>query len=166
MDASDVVELLDFLEQNGLEVYVDGGWAVDALLGKQTRDHDDLDVAIPHAHVPLLRRLMATRGFHERPQADSWKCNFVLADAGDRRLDVHSYTLDAAGKNVSGVPYAAEHLTGTGIIAGRPVRCIDPAWLVKFHTGYEGDERDHQDVRLLCERFGLPLPGEYLKFSR
>ena len=165
MDASDVVELLDFLEQSGLEVHVDGGWAVDALLGKQTRDHDDLNVAIPHAQVPLLRRLMATRGFHERPQADSRECNFVLADAGDRRLDVHLYTLDAAGKNASGVPYAAEHLTGTGIIAGTPVSCIDRAWLVKFHTGYEVDERDYQDVRLLCERFRLPLPGEYSKFS-
>jgi lincosamide nucleotidyltransferase A/C/D/E len=109
---------------------------------------------------------MATRGFHEWPRADSWDCNFVLADAGDRRLDVHSYTLDAAGKNVSGVPYAAEHLTGTGVIAERPVRCIDPAWLVRFHTGYEVDENDCQDVRLLCERFGLPLPDEYTKFSR
>jgi lincosamide nucleotidyltransferase A/C/D/E len=166
MNASDVVELLDFLERSGLEVHVDGGWAVDALLRKQTRDHDDLDVAIPHAQVPLLRRLMATRGFHERPQSDSWECNFVLADTGDRRLDVHSYTLDAAGKNVSGVPYAAEHLTGTGVIAGRPVHCIDPAWLVKFHAGYEVDERDYQDVRLLCERFGLPLPGDYSKCSR
>ena len=165
MRASDVVELLDFLEQNGLEVHVDGGWAVDALLAQQTRDHDDLDIAIPHAQVPLLRRLMATRGFRERPQGDSWECNFVLADAGDRRLDVHSYTLDTAGKNVSGVPYAAEHLTGTGVIAGRPVRCIDPAWLVKFHAGYAVDERDHHDVRLLCERFGLPLPEEYSKVS-
>src|SRR5262245_5858293 len=68
MEASDVVALLDLLEQHGLDVYVDGGWAVDALLGKQTRSHSDLDIAIPHAQVPLLRRLMATRGFHERPQ--------------------------------------------------------------------------------------------------
>jgi len=166
MEASVVVELLDFLEQSGLEVYVDGGWAVDALLGKQTRHHDDLDVAVPHRQVPLLRRLMAIRGFHERPRADSWDCNFVLADAGDRQLDVHSYTLDAAGRNVSGVPYAAEQLTGTGVIAGRSVRCIDPSWLIRFHTGYEVDDRDYHDVRLLCERFGLPLPIEYSKFSR
>jgi lincosamide nucleotidyltransferase A/C/D/E len=166
VDVADVIELLEFLEESGLEAYVDGGWAIDALLGKQTRSHDDLDVAIPHAHVPLLRHLMATRGFHEQPQADSWECNFVLADAGDRRLDVHSYTLDSAGKNVGGVPYAAEHLTGTGVIAGRPVRCMDPAWLVRFHTGYKVDERDYHDVRLLCERFGLPLPDEYTKFSR
>ena len=164
MDARDVVELLDFLEQSGLEIYVDGGWAVDALLGNQTRSHDDLDIAIPHGQVPLLRRLMTTRGFHERPQADSWECNFVLADAAKRRLDVHSYTLDATGQNMSGVPYAAEHLTGTGIIAGRSVRCIDPEWLVKFHVGYNVDEKDYHDVRLLCERFGWPLPSEYSKF--
>jgi lincosamide nucleotidyltransferase A/C/D/E len=166
MDAADVVELLDLLEQHGLDVYVDGGWAVDALLGKQTRSHNDLDIAIPHEQVPIVRNLMAARGFHERPQPDSWECNFVLADAGDRRLDVHSYTLDATGRNVGGVPYVAEHLTGTGVIAERSVRCIDPAWLVKFHTGYDVDERDHHDVRLLCERFGLPLPEEYTRFSR
>ena len=165
MNASDVVNLLDFFEQSGLDVHVDGGWAVDALLGRQTRSHDDLDIAIPHAQVRLLRHLMASRRFQERLQADSWECNFVLADASDRRLDVHSYTLDAAGKNVSGVPYTAEHLTGTGVIAGRPVRCIDPVWLVKFHTGYKVDESDYYDVRLLCERFGLPLPDEYSRFS-
>jgi lincosamide nucleotidyltransferase A/C/D/E len=165
VDASDVVELLNFLEESGVEVHVDGGWAVDALLGQQTRSHDDLDIAIPRGQVPLLRRLMGTRGFHERPRADSWECNFVLADDGNRRLDVHSYTLDAAGKNVGGVPYVAEHLTGSGIIAGRRVHCIDPVWLVKFHTGYEVDEKDHQDVRLLCERFGFPVPDEYAKFS-
>jgi hypothetical protein len=62
------------------------------LLGKGTRNHGDLDVAIPHAQVPLLRRLMATRGFYEQARADSWECNFVLADTGGRRLDVHSYT--------------------------------------------------------------------------
>ena len=72
----------------------------------------------------------------------------------------------STGKNLSGVPYAAEHLTGTGVIAERPVHCIHPAWLVEFHTGYKVDEKDYHDVRLLCERFGLPLPDEYTGFSR
>jgi len=165
MEAKDVIDLLDFLEQSELEIYVDGGWAVDALLREQTRRHDDLDIVVPHRQVPLLRRLMEELGFHERPQADSWECNFVLIDAVGRRLDVHSYTLDAAGNNVSGVAYIGDQLTGTGVIGGRPVRCIDPAWLVKFHTGYEVDKTDHHDVRRLCERFGLPIPADYSKFS-
>jgi hypothetical protein len=37
MHAQEAAFLIDFLEGHGLEVYVDGGWAVDALLGQQTR---------------------------------------------------------------------------------------------------------------------------------
>lgn len=46
MSAKDVVELLQLFQQNGIEVFVDGGWGVDALLGKQTRLHTDLDIAL------------------------------------------------------------------------------------------------------------------------
>jgi lincosamide nucleotidyltransferase A/C/D/E len=162
-DASDLIALL---ERNGLDVYVDGGWAVDAVLGEQTRPHDDLDIALPHAQVARLRALLSTRGFCEQHRDDSWECNFVLADEAGRRLDVHSYTLDAAGVNVGGVPYIGEHLTGRGVIGGYPVRCVPPVWLVKFHTGYESDDNDWHDVRLLCERFQIAVPDEYLRFRR
>ena len=152
------------LEQNGLEVYVDGGWAVDAVLGEQTRPHDDLDIALPHAQVPRLRALLSMRGFREQRRDDSWECNFVLADEAGGRLDVHSYTLDAAGLNVGGVAYSGEQLNGRGVIGGYPVRCISPEWLVKFHRGYELDDKDWHDVRLLCERCQITVPDEYLKF--
>ena len=48
----------------------------------------------------------------------------------------------------------------------RTFASISPEWLVKFHTGYELDENDHQDVRLLCERFGIDMPDKYRKFIR
>jgi lincosamide nucleotidyltransferase A/C/D/E len=157
-------ELVQFLEQHSLEVYVDGGWAVDALLGVETRPHDDLDIALPHKQVPRLRVLMSDRGFEEQFRDDAWECNFVLADEHGSRLDVHSYTLDDEGLNIFGVPYMREHLTGRGSIDGYPVRCIAPEWLVKFHTGYEVDDNDYHDVRLLCERFAIELPCEYRRF--
>lgn len=165
MSEKDAVDLIDFLEQHGLDIYVDGGWAVDAALGAQTRPHDDLDIALPHAQVPRLRALLSSQGFREQPRDGSWECNFVLTDQGGRRLDVHSYTLDAAGQNVGGVPYTSEHLSGQGVIGGRRVRCIPPEWLVQFHTGYELDDNDWHDVRLLCERFQIAIPDEYLKFT-
>ena len=166
MTAHDVADLVALLEQHDLEVYVDGGWAVDAVLGEQTRPHEDLDIALPHAQVPRLRALLASRGFREQRRDDSWACNFVLADDAGRRLDVHSYTLDAAGRNVGGVAYSSEHLTGHGEIGGHRVRCIPPEWLVKFHTGYELDDNDWHDVRRLCERFQIAIPEAYLKFKR
>jgi lincosamide nucleotidyltransferase A/C/D/E len=166
MDARTAADLVRFLEQHDLEVYVDGGWAVDALLGEQTRPHDDLDIALPHQQVPSLRALLAALGFWEQSRDDTRECNFVLADKHGCRLDVHSYTLDTAGNNVYGVAYRSEHLTGRGSINGYPVRCICPEWLVKFHTGYELDDNDYHDVRLVCERFGITMPDEYRKFRQ
>ena len=43
--------------------------------------------------------------------------------------------------------------------------CITPEWLVRFHTGYEIDATDRADVSAVCERFGIPVPREYLRFG-
>ncbi len=58
--------------------------------------------------------------------------------------------------------YEPEHLTGTGISAGRPVKCIPPDHTVAIHSGYQLDENDYRDVKALCDRFGLSLPEAYL----
>ena len=55
-------------------------------------------------------------------------------------------------------------LTGRGDIAGRSVHCVDPAWLVRFHAGYQPGDKDWQDVRALCARFDLAVPAEYDAF--
>jgi len=49
MDAEAVVEVWTAFEAERLEGVLDGGWAVDALLGRQTRPHGDLDIALPAA---------------------------------------------------------------------------------------------------------------------
>ncbi len=46
MQAQDVLEIVHRLEGAGVVVWLDGGWGVDALLGRQTRPHDDVDVII------------------------------------------------------------------------------------------------------------------------
>jgi len=165
MTVSDVVQLLRLLAEQGIEVWVDGGWGVDALLGEQTRAHRDVDIAIPHADVPRLRALLEARGYKDVPRDDTRDFNFVLGDDQGHEVDVHSCTFDADGKNVYGVAYPAESLTGEGSIGGYPVRCVAAEWMVKFHTGYRLDENDYRDVRALCTRFGLPLPAEYERFT-
>lgn len=166
MTANDVVELIKLFEQNGIEVYVDGGWGIDALLGEQTRQHGDLDIALPHRHVPKLRELLEARGYKPVPRDDTKDCNFVLGDFKGRQVDIHSYTFDNEGNNIYGVAYELRHLIGKGSIKGYPVKCIPVDVMIEFHSGYELDENDYQDVKALCDRFGIDLPDEYQKFIK
>jgi lincosamide nucleotidyltransferase A/C/D/E len=166
MKAEMFVEIVSFLIANDINVVVDGGWGIDALLGEQTRPHNDLDIAIPYKDVPELRQLLAAKGFAEIFRDDSRDCNFVLEDESKNQIDVHSYTFDEHGNNIYGVAYLPEHLTGKGTISGYQVKCIAPEWAVKFHTGYDLDENDYQDVKALCEKFSIPLPPEYQKFLK
>lgn len=165
MTAQDVVDLVKLCADHGIEVYIDGGWGVDALLGEQTRPHGDIDIALPHKYVDKLRGLLEERGYRDIPRDDTRDCNFVLGDDNGHEIDFHSYTFDENGKNIFGVAYEPHHLTGVGEINGRSVKCIPPEVMVEFHTGYNVDADDYHDVRLLCEKFDIPLPSEYDKFK-
>ncbi len=164
MTAKDVIGIVSLLNENDINVVIDGGWGVDALLGKQTRTHADLDVAVNHKDVPKIRALLEGKGFHEVPWGDTWECNFVLGDDQGHLFDIHSCTFDKEGNNVFGVKYPYESLKGSGSINGVQVKCITPEWIVKFHSGYKLDENDYHDVRLLCKKYRIELPGEYDKF--
>lgn len=50
----------------GLDVpwWIAGGWALDLFLGRQTRPHEDLDVAILRRDLPVLRRRLASWDLH------------------------------------------------------------------------------------------------------
>ena len=161
MTAVDAVEIFAFLTGHGIKIHVDGGWGVDALLGEQTRLHEDLDIAVEHREVPKLRALFGSRGYAEVLRDDTSAWNFVLADGAGHMVDVHSYTFDAEGNHIFGCPYPVDSFTGIGTIMGKEVACISPERIVEFHTGYEPDLNDYRDVSALCERFGLELPSEY-----
>lgn len=53
MQVSDVLEIVRGLSGAGVTVWVDGGWCVDALVGRQLRDHADLDIAIDRSDETL-----------------------------------------------------------------------------------------------------------------
>lgn len=164
MSAESAIEILSWFEINSFPVVVDGGWGVDALLGEQTRPHDDLDIAVQHSDVAGIRAMLEQRGFTDVPRNDTWECNFVLGDALGRQVDIHSCTFNEKHENIFGVAYPYDSLQGHGSISGHPVRCIPPDWMVRFHTGYPLDENDYLDTKHLCQRFSLPLPEDYAEF--
>jgi lincosamide nucleotidyltransferase A/C/D/E len=163
--AGDVLEIVACLEAAGVAVWLDGGWGIDALLGEETRPHDDLDIVMEMAQLDAAREALRTRGFVLAVDELPTRC--VLRDAGDRRIDVHSVVFDREGGGLQRQPdgsdfrYPPEGLTGTGMIAGKAVRCLTPELQLRCHLVYTPDDDDRHDVRLLCGRFGLPWPGIY-----
>jgi lincosamide nucleotidyltransferase A/C/D/E len=169
MKAREVVELYNQLESLGVEIWIDGGWGVDALLGKQTRSHEDVDIVIQQKDLPVLRDLLENQGYRDVPRDDTRDWNFVLGDEQGHLVDVHAIVFDDEKNGIygpveRGVMYPAASLTGTGLIDGQKVRCIAAEYLVEFHTGYELKESDYHDVAALCEKFGIELPEEYEGF--
>jgi lincosamide nucleotidyltransferase A/C/D/E len=167
MQAGDVLAFLDLMDEAGIPVWIDGGWGVDALLGEQTRPHDDLDIALRFADMERFVGLMDACGYR-RVQEDG-PYNFVLEDEEGRQVDVHIFDdgstqvgadrVEVYGPN--GLAYEVGSLDGQGTILGRSVACCTVEFQVKSHTGYELDENDERDVMSLHHRFGVALPPPY-----
>jgi len=168
MPMATVIDIVDLLTSAGITVWVDGGWGVDALLGRQTRPHKDLDVALQVKDEPRMRELLEALGFRPKGESYARPFNYILTDGAGLQIDLHLVELDADGNGDyggdGGESYTAAALSGEGTIGGRPVRCIAAAELVGFHSDYELAEKDFQDVSALCEEFGIPLPEEYERF--
>jgi lincosamide nucleotidyltransferase A/C/D/E len=163
MTATDVCGLYARICAVGVDVWIDGGWSVDALLENQTRPHNDLDIVIQQKDVPKLRRLLEAEGYSDVPRDDTSPWNFVLGDDQGREIDVHAVVFDNKGNGLygpveKGVMYPAGSLHGTGLICGETVRCIAPEWMIRFHSGYVLQEKDIRDVTALCEKFGIDNP--------
>lgn len=129
MTARDVVEILGMVERKGIRVWVDGGWAVDALLGRQTRHHADLDIVIEQKDLDAVVDMLHTRGYGPAHRNNPRPWNFALGDGIRHEVDFHVIVLDGNGNGIYGPPaneesYPAHALRGVGAIRGRAVRCI------------------------------------------
>jgi lincosamide nucleotidyltransferase A/C/D/E len=163
MPAASLVDLLQLFESAGIEVWLDGGWAVDALLGAQTRPHKDLDIILRLADLPQLREILGSRGFEI--QQGGRESNFVLADHSGLEVDVHAIVFDRDGNGVyrmengSDWIFPASGFSGRGVVNGVDVGCLSPETQVLCHAhGYVPTEKDFRDMELLEARFGVELP--------
>jgi lincosamide nucleotidyltransferase A/C/D/E len=167
VNADTVLELLDALERAGVDTWADGGWGVDALLGRQTRPHDDLDLVVALDHVVRIQEVLGSRGFTLAD--DQLPVRFVLSHAQLGHVDFHTVSFDTEGGGLQPQPrgktfrYPPEGFI-SGSIAGCPVRCISAEVQLLCHLGYEPKEKDVHDVLALHHAFGIELPSSYRGF--
>jgi lincosamide nucleotidyltransferase A/C/D/E len=162
MDAASVLAALDRLAAHGIDVWLDGGWCVDALLDEQTRPHDDLDVVASLDNATSLEAALSELGYE--PAGGGLPTHFELVDQVGHQVDVHPVTfVEEGGRYRMGEDrfwtYPAAGFSGSGTILGCGVPCLTPEVMLVCHsTGYELHDVHERDVLRLCERFGLPVP--------
>ena len=135
VNITDVKQILQFAIDAEIKVFLDGGWGVDALLGYQSRAHNDIDIFVEKNDYQNFIEIMKANGFYE------------YTDEGEILYD--------------GDCFPVETFSGKGRIEEIEVSCIEPYSQVMFHLGYEFDENDAHDVKLLCETLHIEIPNEY-----
>ena len=61
-------EVLRAFDREGIEAWLFGGWAVDFHLGRVTREHADLDLAVWEEYVPRIAALLEVGGWLHAPE--------------------------------------------------------------------------------------------------
>jgi lincosamide nucleotidyltransferase A/C/D/E len=163
MTSDAVLEFLNAMEASAVDVCLDGGWGIDALLGEQTRAHADLDIILRIDDLPRL--VTASHALGYAPQPGGTATNFVLKNEAGHEIDVHAIAFDARGFGVFALPdgrkwpFPPSAFQGRGRVGGKDVRCLSPEAQVMCHVqGYTPDENDLQDMKRLQDRFGVVLP--------
>jgi lincosamide nucleotidyltransferase A/C/D/E len=157
MSASDVLEVLGILEAGGVPAWIGGGWGVDALVGQETRSHEDLDIAVDANDEASTIAALTPLGYRIVQEQDWRPSRVLLKDPRGRAVDLHPLVFQASGEavqaNIRDLPpfhYPSDQLVH-GTIGGRRVRCIGPQLQSRFHSGYELDYKGKHDLEQLAK---------------
>jgi lincosamide nucleotidyltransferase A/C/D/E len=169
--AEEAASLYQSLTANNIQVWLTGGWGIDALLEEKTRPHKDLDIIVLVDDVARMRDLLGRAGYElkELWSENRWGLDsqgteiptaFVLQDAEGRAVDVHAVRLDDQGNAIPAwaeeeLVFMRKDLAGEGVIAGVATRCISPEMQGVCHTGYDLPAEQLRDLELLRERLGV-----------
>lgn len=156
MALSEVWTVLDALTAAGCRWWLEGGWGVDALVGRQTRPHRDVDVDVD-VGPGGAGEAAALRALHElgyRVETD-WRPNRVeLAAPGRGWVDLHPIELDGHGNGRQPALGGGFHdfpraWFVTGSLGGRAVGCYSREAQEHFHRGYALRAVDRLDLARL-----------------
>ncbi len=153
MEPADVVRVVGILADAGIECWLDGGWGVDALVGRQTRPHEDLDLVVAMSDISASIGALEGKGFAMKE--DLRPCSFTMVTRDHRKVDIHPVIWDDEGGGVQAQPnnstwtYPARGFHGVGRVDGETLRCLTAEVQIQCHAGYDLDASDLQDLAAL-----------------
>ncbi|KAB8145773.1 aminoglycoside nucleotidyltransferase ANT(2'')-Ia [Chloroflexia bacterium SDU3-3] len=142
-----------------LPIWLESGWAVDARLGRVTREHSDIDLAFPAERIAEFTALLRSEGASNFEQMDYG----FLAALGGVLLDCEPCLWDGRAYELAGMPPGSCPAERQGSLAGRDIRCISWDAILWEYFGYLDElpfaswpQKDVDSYRLVCATLGEP----------
>lgn len=148
----DLFAILDLLDTLGMQYWVDGGWGVDLLTGKQNREHRDLDIDFDVVYLDRLLNLLRQNGYNISTDWRPVRIELYHRQLGF--LDIHPLVIETNGNarqsdgKEGWYEFKKSYFT-TVLFEKRKIPCISLEGQFLFHTGYEPREKDLIDLQNL-----------------
>lgn len=143
--AQKAIEIATSLSDGSIRYWVAGGWGVDALVGRQTRQHGDLDVVVDEATPDRIADVLKTHGL-----------DLVATEQSIPPMPTVWVFSDNAGTTVEVLPidrtqppFDAANAFTTGTIANTSVPCVSATTQRALRVGYQQRQIDRDDIAAL-----------------
>ena len=115
VNESDAIEIMSIFRSKGIQIYLDGGWGVDALIGFESRCHNDIDIFIEKQDKECSIKLLNDNGYSETVMAYTTPEHTVWRDGNARIIDLHIFSRNSKGDFVfESETFPKEVFTGNG----------------------------------------------------
>lgn len=147
-----LLEVLDLLDSMEMRYWIEGGWGIDILLGRQNREHRDVDVDVDGEHLEALLNKLIEKGYEIA--ADWSPCRIELYHPELSYIDIHPLIINKDGSARQADPHGGWYEFEakwfcTAVFEGQVIPCISVEAQKAFHSGYEHKEADKIDMKNL-----------------
>lgn len=148
----DLMKVIALFEQLKITYWLDGGWGVDILAGKQTRNHRDIDIDFDSRYTEELLDVLLKQGYKIDTDWKPVRIELYSDELGF--LDIHPFVLHEDGTSkqadLEGGWYEFEKdYFGSALFEGKTIPCISLKGQMVFHSGYELRDKDLHDISVL-----------------
>lgn len=148
----DLMTVINIFENASITYWIDGGWGVDILAGKQTRTHRDIDINFDAQHTERLLNMLLEYGY--KIDTDWKPVRIELYSENYGYLDIHPFVLNEDGTlkqaDLEGGWYEFDKdFFSNAIFEGKTIPCISVKGQKIFHSGYELRDKDKHDISII-----------------
>lgn len=147
-----LAEVLELLNSLKIRYWVDGGWGVDILTGRQNREHRDIDIDFDGRFTEALLDRLKEKGYEIT--TDWLPSRIELYHPRLGYIDIHPLLINDDGSARQAAldggwyKFKAEWFS-SALFEGITIPCISAEAQKLFHSGYELREVDIIDIKNL-----------------